>query len=253
MKKMSVVCNDETVSLFIDIIEKLQNAKGDIKIRIGGSEYVFYKGVDSFGGIAIDDIDYYSLPDADRNGFASMRSAAIAIWEATKDAVSDPIDEDDVAKSAAIVDDADTMIGIEVEDDDEFDEGEIACLDCGSYHKVSKIDEEGLCPNCTEEDNEVTLPVPSNLSGYASQKVRAEIGESIRMNRIFTAFDITKKIRKDGVRYKHEDVKQLVHDSFLNGELTGYTRTLIDVGTAIQPWLYCPVTRDASEYNHGDN
>ena len=46
-KKISFACNEESVQLFLDILLKLDNARGDRKIRIGGSEFDFY--ADNFG------------------------------------------------------------------------------------------------------------------------------------------------------------------------------------------------------------
>lgn len=228
-KKISFMCNDEAVDLYISLIEKLQESSGDRKIRIGGSEYDFYSDIDKAGGLLVDDTDYYSLSDFDQREFEVVRANFIA----SKATAVEIEDESELVDS-----DSDS-----VEDDEE-----VACLQCGSYHPESTMDSEGLCCDCSDEE-----PETSNLTNYAEQKVNAELSENIRMNRIFTAFDITKRIRTEGVKCKHEDVKQLVHNAFLNGEMDNYGRSLIDVGTAIQPWLYCPVTRSASEYNHGDN
>ena len=69
------------------------------------------------------------------------------------------------------------------------------------------------------------------------------------MTRIFTAFDITKSVRKKGLNCKHDDVKQIVHDMYFIGGMNNYNRSLADVGTTVQPWLYCPDSRDPSEYD----
>lgn len=102
--------------------------------------------------------------------------------------------------------------------------------------------------NDSDEDDQTT-----NLSNDDSDAVRRELADFMRMTRIFTAFDITKIVRKRGVRCKHDDVKQIVHSVYMSGGMSGYNRDLVDMGRDIQPWLYCPDSRDPSEYNHGDN
>ncbi len=230
MKKISFECEDESVELYVNIILKLQGVRGDRKIRIGGSEYDFYEDVDgAVSRLCINDVEWHSLSSTEHREFAVMRSDMISGRN----------------KTSVVVDNSpvDTVPTSVVNGDDE-----VACVGCGKYVSASKMDSEGLCPNCSDE--EVTQ---CNLSDWATQKIKDELNESLRMMRIFTAFDITKRVRKNKVRCKHDDVKQIVHNAYINGEMPNYDRSLIDVGTAIQPWLYCPVSRIVDDYNHGDN
>jgi hypothetical protein len=75
-----------------------------------------------------------------------------------------------------------------------------------------------------------------------------------RMNHeMFTVYDITRSIRnkEPNLDIRHDFVKSIVENEIEDGFLENYDyeRTLIDVGAAIQPWLYYPAGADISQYD----
>jgi hypothetical protein len=54
----------------------------------------------------------------------------------------------------------------------------------------------------------------------------------------FTAYDITKELRAMFVRCKHDDVKTVVHETFDNAGMAGYSRELRDLGGNGPAWYY---------------
>ena len=77
MKKVSFECSDESVALFVDIIDKLNNASvysKSIKIRIGGSEYCFTDGIDDVGEPLVDD---NHLDSSERMDYVDVRINAL--------------------------------------------------------------------------------------------------------------------------------------------------------------------------------
>jgi hypothetical protein len=235
MSKISFECKEESVDLFVDILTKLQESTKDLKIRIGGSEYNFYKDVDNdICDLAVNEIYWDDEVTS---------SDQIFYHVARNNAIEDFIEDESVPVQVSDID-PDTDANTDTDEQDE-----VACLECGIY---GDMDSQGLCPNCSdgedkEEEDEDVLPYSD------ANEVRNELAEFVRMNRIFTAFDITKRVRKRGVRCRHDQVKEIVHRMFEAGCITGYTRSLADIGTGTQPWLYCPFTRDPSEYNNGGN
>lgn len=84
------------------------------------------------------------------------------------------------------------------------------------------------------------------------QLVEDAIDEKINSGDMFTAFNITRAVRSDGTRARHEDVKSVVHQIFNSGKMGNYTRSQINVaGANIQPFLYHPVGADITEYDPG--
>jgi len=235
MAKVSFNCEEASVDLFVQVLSKLENIKGSRKIRIGGSEYTFY-GVDNVSDISVDDVLYCKMAAMDQRALSALRSRSIPI--AAPANVLAPITN----TVASVADDSDT------DDELEIDE---PCGDCGTYVSPKNLDSKGYCCDCSVED---TDSAPStNLSTDDATAVRNELVDYTRMTRIFTAFDITRNIRRNGIRCNHEDVKQIVHNMYEVGGMSGYSRSLVDVGRNVRPWLYCPDSRDSSEYDHGDN
>jgi len=83
------------------------------------------------------------------------------------------------------------------------------------------------------------------------QIVVQHVEEKINSGKPFTAYDITKAIRKEkqptGGWIQHFQVKPIVHDLFYNGDMGSYTRSIIDTpgGNA---WLYHEVGYDIWDY-----
>ena len=85
--------------------------------------------------------------------------------------------------------------------------------------------------------------------------VRGIVLDNVRDGKSFTAWDVTREAKSDGlVSERHGALKRVVHEMDTNGELAsqGYERTLISVpGAPAQPWLYHPVGTDPDDYVNG--
>lgn len=69
-------------------------------------------------------------------------------------------------------------------------------------------------------------------------------------NKLFTAFDVTNKLRESGVTCFHSDVKKEVHESFSGTDAPlDYTRTQMQMPNGKVAFVYHPSTIDASEYD----
>lgn len=72
---------------------------------------------------------------------------------------------------------------------------------------------------------------------------------------MFTAFDITKKVRETlgkGTFVSHSDVNRLVQDKLSNGDLDPYVRDMITIsmnGVDIRPWIYHSPSSPANIYD----
>ena len=69
-------------------------------------------------------------------------------------------------------------------------------------------------------------------------EIRAEVRQRVNARQSFTAYDITKYLRKWDFRGRHDKWKQIVHQMFDDGEMVGYTRELRDMGGAVPAWYY---------------
>jgi len=81
--------------------------------------------------------------------------------------------------------------------------------------------------------------------------VRAAVNRFVDFEKPFTAFDITRKLRHDGHKVRHGGVKKVVHEIFLQGDLSdvGYERGLISIPNVNeQPFLYYPFDFDIEDY-----
>jgi hypothetical protein len=58
---------------------------------------------------------------------------------------------------------------------------------------------------------------------------------------VFTAFDVTRELRAQGVRCFHDEVRRVVHGLYFAGGMPGYTRALRDVGGPAPAYLYYPI------------
>jgi hypothetical protein len=77
--------------------------------------------------------------------------------------------------------------------------------------------------------------------------------EKAQSGELFTAYDVTKEVRRRvgrGTNIPHNDVKQEVHTFFATGQMgTDYTRTLANLpGVNPQPWIYHRTTDDPNTY-----
>jgi hypothetical protein len=74
------------------------------------------------------------------------------------------------------------------------------------------------------------------------------VAELVDDETMFTVFDVTTLLRKQNPKLdiSHDKVRILVEDTYADYDLE---RTLVDIGTAIKPWLYHSEDQDTSDYN----
>jgi hypothetical protein len=66
---------------------------------------------------------------------------------------------------------------------------------------------------------------------------------------MFTAFDVTRRLRAKGEDVRHYDVKSVVHDCFARGQMgMDYDRTVRNVAGG-SPFIYHPDTKDPEAYD----
>jgi len=78
--------------------------------------------------------------------------------------------------------------------------------------------------------------------------------QKVSQGSMFTAFDISLFAKQEkGMTERHNAVKHVVHDLYVNGQMPGYERTLIDIpGVSRQAFLYHPIGADISRYDPKD-
>ena len=88
----------------------------------------------------------------------------------------------------------------------------------------------------------------------AEQLIEDLTYQKVSQGDMFTAFDITLFAKKEkGLTERHRNVKHVVHDLFVAGQLSGYDRTLIDIpGAPDKAYLYHPVGADITQYSAKD-
>lgn len=89
----------------------------------------------------------------------------------------------------------------------------------------------------------------------ATQTVIQElVQDKIGQRRLFSAWDITQEIRKNGINERHSNVKRIVHAMFEAGEMSGYSRRTVSLpGVRIPPFVYHPAGTNADDYlKNGD-
>lgn len=79
--------------------------------------------------------------------------------------------------------------------------------------------------------------------------IQQVVDDKVQKNEMFTAFDVSRAVQHLGHRERHNNMKDVVHDYFLQGNIQGYDRTLVTV-VAGKPdaWVYHPVGVDATTY-----
>src|ERR1043166_9105021 len=73
----------------------------------------------------------------------------------------------------------------------------------------------------------------------------------VGMGNAFTAFDVTRELRSQGVQVVHEAAKRVVHGLYFAGAMPGYTRDLRPMGGPVPAFVYFPQTgsADADAYD----
>lgn len=82
------------------------------------------------------------------------------------------------------------------------------------------------------------------------QVVRDEVIKKVSKSESFTAFDITKLVRRTGIGIRHNECKFIVHAMYREEDIMPeFQRTLVQLpGVSIQPWLYHPDSQDPDDY-----
>lgn len=81
------------------------------------------------------------------------------------------------------------------------------------------------------------------------QLIRDTVSEFVSKGYMFTAYDVTKTIRKSGVSLHHSEVNGIVKAMWLSNELGIYQREVVDIGTPCAPLLYYHPHSDIENYD----
>lgn len=66
---------------------------------------------------------------------------------------------------------------------------------------------------------------------------------------MFTAYDVTRSMRKNNIKVLHREVNDVVKSMFNNAKMGDYTRDLFDVGSTSVPWVYMHPLSDVQDYS----
>src|SRR5215471_15587043 len=87
--------------------------------------------------------------------------------------------------------------------------------------------------------------------GTATQsRIDDIVQDWVREGRMFTAFEVSLAVKEQGIRERHRNMREYVHQSiFRSGIARGdYSRTLMDVGAPEQAWVYHSIGSNPYEY-----
>jgi hypothetical protein len=80
----------------------------------------------------------------------------------------------------------------------------------------------------------------SILNQFLIGEVEAEVRRQIAAGTSFTAFDISRAVQATGIRERHRNLKGAVHAMYERGDMPGYDRSVVNLTTGEQPFLYHP-------------
>ena len=81
------------------------------------------------------------------------------------------------------------------------------------------------------------------------QLIEDEVKNKVSNGEMFTAYDVTCSIRKNGTNETHNEIKEVVHDLFNQGDMVNYDRTRFTIpGKGSWAWLYFPIGTDYNDY-----
>lgn len=69
-------------------------------------------------------------------------------------------------------------------------------------------------------------------------EIKYQVQRRVIAKQGFTAWDITQELRQQNIRGYHSDFKQVVHNMFEAGDMSGYNRELRDMGGPELAWFY---------------
>jgi bifunctional DNA-binding transcriptional regulator/antitoxin component of YhaV-PrlF toxin-antitoxin module len=87
------------------------------------------------------------------------------------------------------------------------------------------------------------------LEPEAQIRIDDIVGTWVGEGRMFTAFEVSLEVKRQGVTARHRNMRDYIHDSvFRAASNVGYTRTLVEVGAPDPAWVYHPVYADPATY-----
>lgn len=221
--KVSFNCSKDSIVFFTDVLGALKDCSKPVKVRVGGLETHF---------ININSIDSINVngPDMDSGICFYAKSSSFGFF-------SDFLKKFEAHNFITELNFSKVRIGGR-----EFHVDSDYCIESllfdvtvgDSFSNVVVNDIDASDDNDDGDSDEVIA-------------VREIIADKIRNDIMFTAFDITKELRKNGHKVRHSNIRNIVHGLFYNGDITGYTRTIIEVNGE-RPFVYHPILSDASLY-----
>lgn len=203
-------CNDESASLFIDILSKLYNSNGkNLKIRVGGKEYDFWGDIDSVTHILIDcNLDGNPIDSIVHRDLAVIRANAINAHSPVVSVTPSPTPATPISDP------------------------------------VTDPSASATNPVVSDDDNDGA----DVLQGSLADSVKNIIASKVNVGRMFTAFDITKELRQTGTQVNHgREVRPIVNAMWRTGLIQNYTRELVSVN-GNDAFVYHPVLSDPKTY-----
>ena len=87
------------------------------------------------------------------------------------------------------------------------------------------------------------------MDKVVESKIRDVVSQFVKDGYMFTVWDITAFLRKNGERIKHSDTKEIVNGMFANSEMASYIRDVVDVNASPNPFLYFSTACDVANYD----
>src|SRR5258708_1003673 len=87
--------------------------------------------------------------------------------------------------------------------------------------------------------------------GIAIQsRIEEIVAQWVREGKMFTAFEVSLALKEEGVRERHRNMREFVHQSIFRAGIArgDYSRTLMDVGAPEQAWVYHSIGSNPYEY-----
>ena len=79
--------------------------------------------------------------------------------------------------------------------------------------------------------------------------IRTAVDGFVQKGFMFTAYDVTKFLRKAGERVRHCEVNDIVKSMFANSEMGQYKREIKDIGAPVSPFVYAHTYSDVNDYD----
>ena len=86
------------------------------------------------------------------------------------------------------------------------------------------------------------------MDAQMQQKVKDTVLDFVNRGFMFTAYDITQTIRKDGGWVGHKAVNGIVQDMFANSEMGQYVKDTVSLGGPVDPFVYYHPYSDIHNY-----